>query len=208
MRFLEELTNKDPYPGRLTKEQIKFALKYCFKDFLGILRDNRPGAKGLHGWNFTLTLWHRRQDKEENLKRFDLEWKRRLPEKSKSEQSLKRDDLPQNPQETPEICNDRGLEHYLASRLPQAVSDFTKALELDPNFAETHYNLGSLYEDLRDFDKARAEYRVAILGGLAAAYNNLARLYILDKDYAAAVDLLGRVRRVHHVRRDPAPLKK
>lgn len=190
VRFLEELTNKDAYPGRLTKDQIKYALKYCFKGFLGILRDNRVGARGLHSWNFTLTLWHRRQDKEENLKQFDLEWSRRRLEKAKSGLSSKRDDLPQSPQETPEICNDRGLEHYLADRLPQAVSDFTKALELDPNCAETHYNLGSLYEDLRDFDKARAEYRVAILGGLAAAYNNLARLYILDKDYAAAVDLL------------------
>lgn len=90
----------------------------------------------------------------------------------------------------PEIYNDRGLENYLAERLPQAVSDFTKALELDPNFAETHYNLGSLYEDLRDFDRARSEYRLAMLGGLTAAYNNLARLYILEKDYAAAVDLL------------------
>ncbi len=95
-----------------------------------------------------------------------------------------------NPEEAPETYNDRGLENYLAERLPQAVSDFTKALELDPNFAETHYNLGSLYEDLRDFDRARSEYRLAMLGGLTAAYNNLARLYILEKDYAAAVDLL------------------
>jgi tetratricopeptide (TPR) repeat protein len=95
-----------------------------------------------------------------------------------------------NSEEAPETYNDRGVENYLAERLPQAVSDFTKALELDPNFAETHYNLGSLYEDLRDFDRARSEYRLAMLGGLTAAYNNLARLYILEKDYAAAVDLL------------------
>ena len=95
-----------------------------------------------------------------------------------------------NPEEVPETYNDRGVENYLAERLPQAVSDFTKALELDPNFAETHYNLGSLYEDLQDFDQARSEYRLAMLGGLTAAYNNLARLYILEKDYAAAVDLL------------------
>ncbi len=99
-------------------------------------------------------------------------------------------DLPKKKEEKPEIYNNRGLVHYLAERLPQAVSDFTKALELDPNFAETHYNLGSLYEDLRDFDRARSEYRLAMLGGLTAAYNNLARLYILEKDYAAAVDLL------------------
>lgn len=99
-------------------------------------------------------------------------------------------DSPKNPEAAPKIYNDRGLENYLAERLPQAVSDFTKALELDPNFAETHYNLGSLYEDLRDFDRARSEYRLAMLGGLTAAYNNLARLYILETDYTPAVDLL------------------
>ena len=90
----------------------------------------------------------------------------------------------------PDIYNDTGVEHYLTEQLPQAVSDFTTALKLDPNFAETHYNLGSVYEDLQDFDRAREEYRLAMLGGLAAAFNNQARLCILEKDYAAAVDLL------------------
>jgi len=99
-------------------------------------------------------------------------------------------DSPKISEAAPEIYNNRGLENYLAERLPQAISDFSKALELDPDFAETHYNLGSLYEDLRDFDRARSEYRLAMLGGLTAAYNNLARLYILEKDYAAAVGLL------------------
>jgi tetratricopeptide (TPR) repeat protein len=70
-------------------------------------------------------------------------------------------ELHSNFEEVPETYNDRGLENYLAERLPQAVSDFTKALELDPNFAETHYNLGSLYEDLRDFERARSEYRLS-----------------------------------------------
>jgi Flp pilus assembly protein TadD len=40
---------------------------------------------------------------------------------------------------------------------------------------------------MRDFDRASSEYKLAMLGGLASAYNNLARLYILDKNYAAAV---------------------
>lgn len=98
--------------------------------------------------------------------------------------------LSQNLSQFPGSYNDSGVENYLASQLPEAVTNFSKALELDPNFAETHYNLGSVYEDLRDFDRAREEYRLAMLGGLAAAYNNLARLYILENDYAAAVDLL------------------
>lgn len=117
-------------------------------------------------------------------KRLDLDWQLLIKEKMPQSVSIER---PENP---PETYNDRGVENYLADRLPQAISDFSKALELDPNFAETHYNLGSLYEDLRDFDHARSEYRLAMLGGLAAAYNNLARLYILEKDDAAAIDLL------------------
>lgn len=125
--------------------------------------------------------------------RLGLDWQVLVPNTAEEELQL---DIPQpsevhpNPEQAPETYNDRGVENYLAERLTQAVSDFTKALELDPNFAETHYNLGSLYEDLRDFDRARSEYRLAMLGGLTAAYNNLARLYILEKDYAAAVDLL------------------
>lgn len=117
-------------------------------------------------------------------------------------------DLSKKKEEKPEIYNDRGLVHYLAERLPQAVSDFTKALELDPDFAETHYNLGSLYEDLRDFDRARSEYRLAMLGGLTAAYNNLARLYILEKDYAAAVDLLLKGLKVAEYKAEKYALRK
>jgi Flp pilus assembly protein TadD len=43
---------------------------------------------------------------------------------------------------------------------------------------------------LQQIDKAQAEYLAAVQGGLDAAYNNLARLYILEEDYAAAVPLL------------------
>jgi Flp pilus assembly protein TadD len=121
--------------------------------------------------------------------RLGLDWEDLIPPWNILQPSVD-PDSPKISEAAPEIYNDRGLENYLAQRVPQAISDFSKALELDPDFAETHYNLGSLYEDLRDFDRARSEYRLAILGGLTAAYNNLARLYILEKDYAAAVDLL------------------
>src|SRR4028118_168185 len=80
VRFLEELTAKSN--GKLTKEQIKEALKRL-EDFLEILEDNRPTTQGSEDWHFTLKLWHRRYDKEANLKQFDLEWERRRPEKSK-----------------------------------------------------------------------------------------------------------------------------
>jgi DNA replication protein DnaC len=82
VRFLEELTVKDPYEGKLNNEQIKEALKRL-EDFLEILEDNRTTTRGAENWHFTLKLWHRRQYKEANLKQFDVEWEHRRSEKSK-----------------------------------------------------------------------------------------------------------------------------
>jgi len=86
--------------------------------------------------------------------------------------------------------NNSGLNHYQAGHLSSAQFDYTRALKLNPDYAEAHYNLGLLYEDLQDFDAAKAEYQIAVQGGLDAAYNNLARLYILSENYSAAIPLL------------------
>ncbi|MEH2231043.1 MAG: NB-ARC domain-containing protein, partial [Nostoc sp.] len=79
---LELLTQKDKYPGKLTKAQIREALN-LLKDFLKILEDNRnPNkTKGYGKWDFTLKLWSRNSEK--NLKRFDEAWKNSRPQKSK-----------------------------------------------------------------------------------------------------------------------------
>jgi hypothetical protein len=82
VRILEELTALDPYNGKLDNHEIKEAL-HRLEDFLEILEDNRTKTQGADDWHFTLTLWHRRHDTEANLRRFDLEWERRRPEKSK-----------------------------------------------------------------------------------------------------------------------------
>lgn len=87
--------------------------------------------------------------------------------------------------------NDRGLDKYLAGEFAAAKADYERALKLDPGLLETHYNLGVLYEDLNDADQAQAEYQLAVQGTrLDAAYNNLARLYILGEQYDQAVPLL------------------
>ncbi|MEH1950525.1 MAG: NB-ARC domain-containing protein [Nostoc sp.] len=77
---LELLTQKDKYPGKLAKAQIREALN-LLKDFLKILEDNRLQTKGVEEWRFTLKLWSR--DREKNLKRFDEAWESSRPEKSK-----------------------------------------------------------------------------------------------------------------------------
>lgn len=83
---LEWLTEKDQYPGKLTKPQIREALKLLDKDnddsLLKILEDNRATKRGSENWHFTLKLWSK--DKEENLKRFDEIWENKRPLKSKA----------------------------------------------------------------------------------------------------------------------------
>ncbi len=77
---LELLTQKDKYPGKLTKAQIREALN-LLKDFLKILEDNRLQTQGSDDWRFTLKLWSK--DREKNLKGFDEAWEKERQNKSK-----------------------------------------------------------------------------------------------------------------------------
>jgi Flp pilus assembly protein TadD len=95
----------------------------------------------------------------------------------------------------PEIAkgyNIKGLEDYYAGRLTSALFNFNRAIKLNPDNVDAHYYLGFLYDtELFDFDRASAEYQIAVQAGNEKAYNNLARIYILqDKKYDAAVTLL------------------
>ncbi|MEQ8969439.1 MAG: tetratricopeptide repeat protein [Coleofasciculus sp. C1-SOL-03] len=83
-----------------------------------------------------------------------------------------------------------GYQEYQAGRLASAESDYKRALALNPDDAKTHFYLGLLYEELQDFKRASTEYEYAIQGDYKTAFNNLARLYILKKDYANAGVLL------------------
>ncbi|MGK7877700.1 MAG: tetratricopeptide repeat protein [Xenococcaceae cyanobacterium] len=91
--------------------------------------------------------------------------------------------------------NKSGVENYEAGRLDSALSDYQRAIALRPDYAQAHYNLGLLYEDLQELDKAKAEYQLVVqsdpdsleLLTLLNGHNNLGRVYILKKDYTAAV---------------------
>ncbi|OYD88097.1 hypothetical protein CDG77_25685 [Nostoc sp. 'Peltigera membranacea cyanobiont' 213] len=84
----------------------------------------------------------------------------------------------------------QGEQDYKANRLASAQSNYSRAIKLNPDDLKTHHRLGQLYERLQDFDRARTEYQIAVQGDFGKGYNNLARLYILDKKYPAAIALL------------------
>lgn len=106
LRTLEELTEKDELPGKLTKEQIREAINHL-EDYLKILVDNRERPRGSEDWHFTLELWSK--DKEENLRRFDAEWQAKRPPKSKLLSSTSR--------ESGDISADLGADEALTDSL-------------------------------------------------------------------------------------------
>jgi tetratricopeptide (TPR) repeat protein len=83
-----------------------------------------------------------------------------------------------------------GVDEYNAGRLSSAQANYERALKLYPDNPYAHFGLGVTYEDLQQFGLARREYQIAMKSNLAQAYNNLSRLYILDKKYDAAVSVL------------------
>jgi Flp pilus assembly protein TadD len=84
-----------------------------------------------------------------------------------------------------------------------AQEDYQRAIQLDPDNADAHFGLGVLYEDLQDLDKARSEYRIALQAGNAKAFNNLARLYILEKKFDAVILLLNQAEALAQGKNNP-----
>ena len=83
-----------------------------------------------------------------------------------------------------------GVKSYQEGKLGDAEQSFLKAIALDAENVDAHYNLGSLYDYLEQPEKAKKEYLIAIAGNVPDAYNNLARLYIKEKKYPQAAALL------------------
>ncbi|NEO62433.1 MAG: tetratricopeptide repeat protein, partial [Moorea sp. SIO4G2] len=91
-----------------------------------------------------------------------------------------------------ETYNDQGRKNHDQGELGTAEENYLRAIALNPDNVDAHYNLGNLYEDLQQFDKARTEYLLAVKGDVPEAYNNLARLLIKKKEYPQAVALLNK----------------
>ncbi|MDJ0569470.1 MAG: tetratricopeptide repeat protein [Pleurocapsa sp. MO_192.B19] len=88
----------------------------------------------------------------------------------------------------------QGKQFYEQEQWEQALSNYQKAVALDPSYAQAHYDLGIVYEELQQFDKAKTEYLLAVRQDNSAsslirlqAYNNWGRLLILKKEYTQAI---------------------
>jgi tetratricopeptide (TPR) repeat protein len=89
-----------------------------------------------------------------------------------------------------------GFQYQESPDLMRARQSYEQAVRLKPDYAQAHYNLATVYEDLHS-EKAMGEYLLAINhdSNIYPAYNNLARLHILrgkEDDYERALGLLTR----------------
>lgn len=91
-----------------------------------------------------------------------------------------------------ECFNDRGYEEARRGNLTLAQRSFQHAVALDPDFAVGYYHLGTIYEDIARYEESITWYQQAIEHDLelSAAYNNLGRLYLLQKEPDQAVQVL------------------
>lgn len=98
---------------------------------------------------------------------------------------------------------------YRQGQLATAEADYNRALKISPQHLDVHYKLGRLYEDVRDVDRAMAEYQIAVKGRNEGesykAFDRLARLYILEdsaENDSKAVSLLREGLSLAEVRQD------
>lgn len=93
--------------------------------------------------------------------------------------------------------NHRGISHLTQPRGPQkqlseARIDFERAVRFDSTNAVAHYNLGRVFEDLLQDERAATEYQTAFDAGLDLAGNNLGHVLLLRKEYDRAAVVLQR----------------
>jgi len=58
--------------------------------------------------------------------------------------------------------NSRGMELYFEEKYEKAIAEFTKAIKLDPDYADAYSNRGGAYAAIEQYDLAIADYNKAI----------------------------------------------
>ncbi len=81
-----------------------------------------------------------------------------------------------------------GNAYLVKGQYDQAISDYTKALEINPRYALAYYNRGIAYKNKAQYDQAISDYTKAleINPRLAQAYNNRGVAYFFKGQYDKA----------------------
>ena len=95
-------------------------------------------------------------------------------------------------QECAETYYNRGLTHSKKGELKLAIADYTKAIELKPNYADAYYNRGIAYRIKGDYEFAIADYTrvIELEPDNADAYYRRSRAWLhLEEEERAKSDM-------------------
>jgi Tfp pilus assembly protein PilF len=85
-----------------------------------------------------------------------------------------------------------GLAQSLKGNLEESAKAYQKCLEVYPDFTEAHNNLGTIYQELNQLDKAEVEFQKTLLDPSYPTrelpFYNLARLYLVRNRLDLAYD--------------------
>ena len=89
----------------------------------------------------------------------------------------------------------RGFSYLDSKQYDQAISDFTKALEINPMLANVHFVRGTAYYYKGQYDQALSDYNKAIELNprLADAYKGRGAIYIKKEQYDRAISDYNKV---------------
>jgi uncharacterized protein (TIGR02145 family) len=84
----------------------------------------------------------------------------------------------------------RGMESFNKEDYNQAISDFTQAIRLNPNYPAIYFNRGIAYHSKKDYDNAIADYTEAIrlAPNIESGYYGRGGAYLLKGDYSKAIE--------------------
>jgi len=91
--------------------------------------------------------------------------------------------------ECAEAYSNRGIAYAKLNKYEQAIEDFSKAIELNPDDAEAYYNRGLAYAKLNEHEQAIEDYGKAIKlnPNYAEAYNNRGVAYAKLNEHEQAI---------------------
>lgn len=94
-------------------------------------------------------------------------------------------------QESADSAYQKGANYLKQNRLDEAITEFSKAIELNPSMDKAYYDRGRVYEAKGDLDKAIEDYTKAIglnsIETIQSAYNNRGQAYEAKGDLDSAL---------------------
>ncbi|MBI2486341.1 MAG: tetratricopeptide repeat protein [Deltaproteobacteria bacterium] len=83
----------------------------------------------------------------------------------------------------------KGIEHDNKDKLDKAITEFNKAIKIDPSYAEDYFTRGTTYDTKGQCDNAISDLSKAIElnPGYAEAYNNRGITYVNKGQYDQAI---------------------